>query len=66
MKYYIEDISGKVEKYDIALFNSIMSEISQSSVKLLLPGKNLLSLVPRKYKNSGNILKRLLKVAEGL
>ncbi len=66
MLYYIEDISGKVEKYDIALFNAIRSEVSKSSVRLLLPGINLLSIVPRKFKASENIIKRILKVAEGL
>lgn len=66
MLYYIEDISGKVENYDIALFNAIRSEVSKSSVRLLLPGINLLSIVPRKFKASENIIKRILKVAEGL
>lgn len=66
MLYYIEDISGKVEQYDIALFNAIRSEASKSSVRLLLPGINLLSIVPRKFKASENIIKRILKVAEGL
>lgn len=66
MLYYIEDISGKVENYDIALFNAIKSEASKSSVRLLLPGINLLSIVPRKFKASENIIKRILKVAEGL
>ena len=66
MLYYIEDISGKVEKYDVALLNAIISETSDSSVKLLLPGSGLISLVPRKFKNSENIIKRLLKVVEGL
>lgn len=66
MLYYIEDISGKVEKYDVALFNAIMSETSKSSIKLLMPRSSLLSLVPRRFKNSENIIKRLLKVAEGL
>ena len=66
MLYYIEDISGKVENYDIALFNAIRSEASKSSVRLLLPGINLLSIVPRKFKVSENIIKRILKVAEGL
>lgn len=66
MVYYIEDISGKVENYDIALFNAIRSEASKSTVRLLLPGINLLSIVPRKFKASENIIKRILKVAEGL
>lgn len=66
MLYYIEDISGKVENYDIALFNAIRAEVSKSSVRLLLPGINLLYIVPRKFKASENIIKRILKVAEGL
>ena len=35
-------------------------------MRLLLPGINLLSIVPRKFKASENIIKRILKVAEGL
>ena len=66
MLCYIEDISGRVEKYDEALFYEIASVASEDSVKLKLPGTGLISLVPRKFKNSANILKRLLKVFEGL
>ena len=66
MLCYIEDISGRVEKYDEALFYEIASVASEDSVKLKLPGTGLISLVPRKFKNSANILKRFLKVFEGL
>lgn len=66
MLYYIEDISGKVEKYDEALFYAMASVTSKRSVVLKYPGKGLITLVPRKFKNSTNIIKRLTKVVESL
>lgn len=66
MLCYIEDISGKVEKYDEALFNAVVSAVPESSVNLLLPGNGLFALVPRRFKNSVNIIKRLAKVLECL
>ena len=65
MRYYIEDLSGRVERYDEALVSAIQQLVSRESVKKL-PGKGLLSLVPRKYKNSENVFKRFTKAAEGL
>ena len=65
-KYLVVDISGKVELYDEALFNALQKNTAYSSARLLYPGKGLISLVPRKYKNSEHIFKRLLKVIEGL
>ena len=65
-KYYIEDISGKVENYDLALFDAIKKEVKDDSVWFLAPGYGLLSLIPKKWKYSENIVKRLVKVAEGL
>lgn len=66
MKYIIEDLSGKVELYDKSLANAIAKESNQSDVRLLLPGDGLLSLVPRKFKNSESFVKRATKVIEGL
>ena len=66
MRYYIEDLSGRVERYDEALVSAIQQLVSRESVKMLRPGKGLLSLVPRKYKNSENVFKRFTKAAEGL
>ena len=60
MRYYIEDLSGRVERYDEALVSAIQQLVSRESVKMLRPGKGLLSLVPRKYKNSENVFKRFM------
>lgn len=65
-KYYIEDISGKVENYDLALYDAIKKEANDASVRLFAPGYGLLSLIPKRWQYSLNIFKRLVKVAEGL
>lgn len=65
-KYYIEDISGKVENYDLALYNAIKKEVNDASVRLLTPGFGLLSLIPKRWQYTLNIFKRLVKVGEGL
>ena len=65
-KYYIEDISGKVENYDLALYNAIKKEANDASVRLFAPGYGLLSLIPKRWQYSNDIIKRLVKVAEGL
>ena len=65
-KYYIEDISGKVENYDLALYGAIKKEANDASVKFFAPGYGLLSLIPKRWQHSNDIIKRLVKVAEGL
>ena len=65
-KYYIEDISGKVENYDLALYDAIKKEANDASVKFFAPGYGLLSLIPKRWQHSNDIIKRLVKVAEGL
>lgn len=65
-KYYIEDISGKVENYDLALYNAIKKEAKDASVRFFAPGYGLLSLIPKRWQHSNDIIKRLVKVAEGL
>ena len=65
-KYYIEDISGKVENYDLALYDAIKKEANDASVRLFAPGYGLLSLIPKRWQYKINIFKRLVKVAEGL
>lgn len=66
INYIIVDLSGKVELYDKSLVDAIANELKQGDVRLLLPGGGLLSLVPRKFKNSESFLKRATKVIEGL
>lgn len=63
---WIEDISGKVMNYDLALFEAIKKVSVGSSVSYFAPGRGLLSLVPEKYQHSEYIIKRLVKVIEGL
>lgn len=65
-KYYIEDISGKVENYDLALYDAIKKEANDASVRLFAPGYGLLSLIPKRWQYTLNIFKRLVKVGEGL
>lgn len=62
MKVLIVDISGRVDIYDDALFGAIHSIENDS--KLLYPGHGLLSLIPRKFKASESLIKRVLKVVE--
>ena len=66
MKYIVADISGKVELYDKALVKELLKELNTINVRLLLPGDGLISLVPRKFKNSESFIKRVAKVIEGL
>lgn len=66
MKVILLYISGKVVNYDLALFDAIKKEVKDDSVWFLAPGYGLLSLIPKKWKYSENIVKRLVKVAEGL
>lgn len=65
-KYYIVDISGKVELYDFSLFKYIKLAAANEDVRLYSPCKGLLSLVPSRFRYSDNIIKRLVKVIEGL
>lgn len=66
MKNLIIDISGKVLNYDLALFDAIEKEATAASFKLLVPGKGLVSLIPKRFQHSEIIFKRVVKVAEGL
>lgn len=66
MKAIIVDISGKVGLYDQSLYEAIRVEAANDSIKLATPGKGLFSLVPKRYGYSENLLKRFIKVAEGL
>ena len=66
MKVILLYISGKVVNYDLALFDAIKKEVKDDSVWFLAPGYGLLSLIQKKWKYSENIVKRLVKVAEGL
>ena len=65
-KYYIEDISGKVINYDLALYDAVKEEANDASIKFFAPGYGLLSLIPKRWQHSNGIIKRLVKVAEGL
>lgn len=66
MKVILLDISGKVINYDLALYEAIKKEAKDASVSFLAPGYGLLSLIPKKWQYSENIVKRLVKVVEGL
>ena len=66
MKAIVLDLSGKVGLYDLALFKALKAETADASIRFLAPGNGLLSLVPKKISHSENIIKRLIKVAEGL
>lgn len=63
---YVVDISGRVDIYDEALTGSLKNCESEYIVKLLRPRKGLLSLVPYKFATSTHIIKRVLKLIEGL
>ena len=65
-QYIILDISGKVEKYDNALFDALCRLDSKVTFRCLMPGKGLFSFIPKKIKNSENLFKRLIKVLEVL
>lgn len=64
-KIIIVDISGKVTSYDLSLYEAICKQTADS-VSLLYPGRGLINMVPSKYQGSTNIVKRLVKVFEGL
>lgn len=66
MKVILLDISGKVVNYDLALYDAIKKEANDASVKFFAPGYGLLSLIPKRWQHSNDIIKRLVKVAEGL
>lgn len=71
------DISGKVPKYDIALCEAISEALPKGEKITLLAAnidpktikcssKKLISIVPKRFKNSQNKLKRALKALEGV
>ena len=77
MKYLMVDISGKVPKYDIALCEAISSSLVEKKELVLLAAnieptnikcnaKCLISLIPRKFQNSENKIKRSVKALEGI
>ena len=66
MKVILLDISGKVINYDLALYDAIKKEADDALVKFFAPGYGLLSLIPKRWQHSNDIIKRLVKVAEGL
>lgn len=78
MKAICVDISGKVYKYDEALYNSILHNTSgnEDEIICLTPYKvesnnsdysfKLISLIPKNKANSNNLVKRCLKAVECL
>ena len=77
MKYLMVDISGKVPKYDIALCEAMSSSLIGNGELVLLAAniepenikcnaKRLISLIPRKFQNSENKIKRSVKALEGM
>lgn len=68
MNYLLVDLSGKVNNYDKALYDALKHELSEgkSSVRLLIPGHGLVRLIPKKNSQTEFIIKRLVKVLEGL
>ena len=77
MKYVMVDISGKVPKYDIALCEAVSSSLVAENELILLAAnieptiiqcnaKRLISLIPRKFQNSENKIKRSVKALEGI
>lgn len=65
---FFVDITGRVGRYDRALFNALSNSNKDADVtlKLLIPGIHLIRLIPRKFNSSGFILKRLVKIIEGI
>lgn len=66
MNAILLDLSGKVGLYDLALYKALRVEATDASIRYLAPGDGLLSLVPKKLSSSEHIVKRLVKVVEGL
>lgn len=77
MNYLMVDISGKVPNYDIALCEALAEQLpAKDKLELLsanidpkkiqCKSKKLISLVPKKFQNSENKVKRGLKALEGL
>lgn len=71
-RIFIVDISGKVVNYDFSLLNAI-ADLSQGDVKLFTPDvppnsnvKHLIALIPKRFKNTENLFKRLFKAIEGV
>ena len=76
MKVLSTDISGKVYRYDEALYQSVVNNINKDdafvfgcpyfSVHANFRPLNLYSLVPSKYRGSSALWKRLIKIIEGI
>lgn len=62
----IFDVSGKVLKYDEALFRAIFKKSLSAcfNISLYTPGHGLLQLVPKRFSQSESRLKRLIKALE--
>lgn len=65
-RFVIVDITGRVEKYEDALYDALCYEVTQAGIWMLRPNRSLFSFIPTKYKASVNPIKRLIKVIEGL
>ena len=65
-KYLIVDITGRVGQYDQALTEAIDELCSDEDVRLILPRKGLISLIPKKYEFSEYKIKRIARVLEAL
>ena len=66
MRVIMLDISGKVLNYDLALVDALKKKSVDTNVEFFAPGRDLLSLIPRRWQHSNNTVKRFIKVGEGL
>lgn len=76
MRILAVDISGKVDKYDRALYESVKASLQAEdqmvfacptySIQTQLPPLSLCNLIPKKHKHSKHLWKRMLKVVEGI
>lgn len=76
MRILAVDISGKVDKYDRALYESVKASLQAEDqvtfacptycIQEQLPPLSLCNLIPKKHKHSRHLWKRMLKVVEGI
>lgn len=62
----VVDITGRTVNYGTALYEALVNNKQDELLHYIYPGKGLLKLIPSKYSSSENIIKRMLKVVEGL
>ena len=62
----IVDITGRTVNYGSALYEALENKKQDECIHYVYPGRGLLKLIPSKYSSSENIIKRILKVVEGL